>query len=78
MLDVIAQLESLGMETAFGAESQHSTLADLSRQAAQGRVSAMTCIIMTPDGGETEPQGDQPDQDDEGKRDQDEQDSPHI
>ncbi|NYZ64063.1 hypothetical protein [Luteimonas deserti] len=73
MLDVIAELEAYGMETAFNVEVGSSTTFESGQWNLRLGSSVMACLIMTPDGGETEPQSDQPDQDDDGKRDEDEQ-----
>lgn len=82
MLDVIARLEAAGSGTSFGEDGlihERGVLGrladDLIHEGERWRSTAMACLIMTPDGGETEPQHDQPDQDDDGKQDQDDQDS---
>lgn len=80
MLDVIAQLEAAGMETSFEAEGQSDLPALLEARTAHSSRVAMTCLIMTPDGGETEPQQDEPkrdgpNQDDDGEQDGNDQDA---
>ena len=75
MLDVIAQLEAAGMETAFEAEGQSHLPSVLQARTARWSRVAMTCLVMTPDGGETEPQQDEPSQDDDGKQDEQAEDS---
>ena len=76
MLDVVAQLEAVGTETFFAVDRDMGALMALSQQAAEGRV--MACVIMTPDGGESEPQQDQPDQDDDGVEDQRDQEASEV
>lgn len=71
MLDVVAQLEAVGMESAFSTGNDRDLLLSLGEEVRQFRVSTMNCIVVAPDDGETEPQQDQPDQDDNGGRDQD-------
>ena len=75
MLDVITQLEAAGMETAFEAEGQSDLPSVLQARTARWSRVAMTCLVMTPDGGETEPQQDEPSQDDDGKQDEQAEDS---
>ena len=75
MLDVITQLEAAGMETAFEAEGQSDLPSVLQARTARWSQVAMTCLVMTPDGGETEPQQDKPSQDDDGKQDEQAEDS---
>ncbi|MEF3081206.1 hypothetical protein V3391_03155 [Luteimonas sp. SMYT11W] len=75
MLDVIAQLEAAGMETSFEAEGQSDLPSLLQARKAHWSRVAMTCLIMTPDGGETEPQQDEPNQDDDGEQDGNDQDA---
>lgn len=71
MLDIVAQLEAAGEDTFFAFDGDHGALLALSRDAAPNRV--MACVIMTPDGGESEPQQDHPDQNDDHGQDQDDQ-----
>lgn len=75
MLDVIAQLEAAGMETAFEAEGPSDLRSVVQARTARWSRVAMTCLVMTPDGGETEPQQDEPSQDDDGKQDEQAEDS---
>ncbi|PBS13718.1 hypothetical protein CMZ82_02745 [Lysobacteraceae bacterium NML93-0792] len=75
MLDVITQLEAAGMETAFEAEGQSDLPSVVQARTARWSRVAMTCLVMTPDGGETEPQQDEPSQDDDGKQDEQAEDS---
>ncbi|WP_159679106.1 hypothetical protein [Luteimonas sp. 9C] len=69
MLDVVAQLEAAGEDTFFAFDGDQGVLLALSREAARNQV--MACVIMTPDGGESEPQQDRPDQNDDHGQDQD-------
>lgn len=75
MLDVITQLEAAGMETAFEAEGRSDLPSVVQARTARWSRVAMTCLVMTPDGGETEPQQDEPSQDDDGKQDEQAEDS---
>lgn len=82
MLDIIARLEAVGVGTSFEMEDApdegrfpQSTALAPHVHGVRAAAVAMTCLIMTPDGGETEPQNDQPDQDDDGKQDEDDSDA---
>lgn len=63
------------METAFEAEGQSDLPSVVQARTARWSRVAMTCLVMTPDGGETEPQQDEPSQDDDGKQDEQAEDS---
>ena len=75
MLDVITQLEAAGIETAFEAEGRSDLPSVVQARTAHWSRVAMTCLIMTPDGGENEPLQDEPNQDDDGEQDGNDQDA---
>ena len=74
-MDVISRLEAAGVETCFAFDQTasggaiSSFASDVAYCIDQSASQIVACLVLSPDGGETEPAQDQPDRNDESDQD---------